>query len=35
VPSVEPTTLDYFMGDSVNHVRHPLGQILGDHLADA
>ena len=25
----QPTTLDYFMGDYVNHVKHHLRQILG------
>ena len=28
VPATEPTTLEYFMGDYVEHLRHHLEQIL-------
>ncbi len=28
VPASQPTTLDYFMGDYVNHLEHHLRQIL-------
>ena len=35
VPRSEPATLDYFMADYVGHLRHHLGQILGDRLTDA
>ena len=34
VPAAEPTTLDYLMNDYVNHLRHHLRQLLGDHLVE-
>ncbi|HIF08140.1 MAG TPA: hypothetical protein EYQ64_14750 [Gemmatimonadetes bacterium] len=33
VPADQPTTLDYFMEDYVDHLQHHLGQILGDGVA--
>jgi DinB superfamily len=34
VPANDPTTLDYFMDDYVNHLRHHLRQILRDDFAE-
>ncbi len=34
VPADEPVTLDYFMDDYVNHLRHHLRQLLGDDLLE-
>ncbi len=34
VPAGEPTTLEYFMDDYVDHLQHHLRQLLGDELAE-